>query len=118
MSNDASSGKSVKEMMIMKNVIGALALVALGSLAITGAANASPAASLAGLSEQSAPAVEQVGYRHRGHHFHGRKYWGGWGYKRHYGHGYGHGYGYGYGFKKWCYYNPYHWKCKHYGYGY
>jgi lysozyme family protein len=89
--------------MIMKNVLGALALVTLGSFAVAGSADASPAAALAGLSEQSAPAVEQVGWRHR-------RYWG-YGYRHH-------GYGYGYYWKKHCYFHPYHWKCKHYGYGY
>ena len=87
----------------MKKVIGALALLALGSFAIAGSANASPAASLAGLSEQAAPAVEQVGYRHR-------RYWG-YGYRKHYSYGYGH-----YSWKRHCYYHPHHWKCKHFGY--
>jgi hypothetical protein len=100
--------QTIKEM-IMKNVLAALALVAFGGFAVTGSANASPAAALSGI-EQSAPATEQVGYR-----FHGRKYWGGWGYRKHYGHGYGHGH---FSWKKYCYHNPYHWKCKQYGYGY
>ena len=30
--------------------------------------------------------------------------------------GYGYGYGGGYSWKKYCYHNPYHWKCKSFGY--
>jgi opacity protein-like surface antigen len=95
--------------MIMKNVLRALVLVAVSGAAAS--ANAMPAASVAGLGEQAAPAVEQVtwGHKHYGYRYGHRKFYGKhhWGYK-HYGYGYGHGYNW----KKWCYYHPYSYKCK------
>jgi hypothetical protein len=100
---------TVKEM-IMKNVLRAMALVAGFTLAAS--ANAMPAASVAGLGEQAAPSVEKVtwGHKHYGYgKFYGKHYWG----YRHYSHGYGHGYHW---WKKYCYYNPYSYKCKHFGY--
>ena len=111
------SAEPKRKEMIMKNILGALALMGFGIIA-SGSAQASPAASLAGIGEQ-APAVEQVHYY--GKRFYGRHYWGGYkpyyyGYK-HYGYGYKH-YGYGYSWKRHCYHHPYHWKCKHYGYDY
>ena len=104
----------------MKNILGALAVVALGSLGLAASANASPASSLAGLDQQAAPAMQQVTW------YGGRKFYGKYYYKPHYryyrykpyyGYGYRH-YGYGNWWKNYCHYHPYHWKCKHYGYGY
>lgn len=94
----------------MKNILAAAIVVAMGSVGMAASANAVPAASLAGIGEQAGSATEQVGFRHR----YGKK-WHGYGFRHGYGYGYGGGY---YGFKKWCYHHPYHWKCKHYGWGY
>jgi hypothetical protein len=106
--------------MMMKNVLRALALVAVGTVSMAASANAMPAASsIAGIGEQATASVEQVGWRHHGgHKFYGKRYWGGYhhGYKHHGYKHYGYGYGGGYSWKKYCYYNPYHWKCKHYDY--
>jgi hypothetical protein len=93
--------------MIMKNVLRAMALVAGFTLAAS--ANAMPAASVAGLSEQAAPSVEKVTFGHKHGRFYGRHYWG----YRHYSHGYGHGYSW---WKNHCYYHPHHYKCKYYSY--
>lgn len=89
----------------MKNVLRAMALVAGFTLAAS--ANAMPAASVAGLGEQAAPSVEKVtwGHKYYGHRkFYGKHHWG----YRHYG--------YGYHWKKYCYYYPYSYKCKRFGY--
>lgn len=94
----------------MKNVLRAMALVAGFTLAAS--ANAMPAASVAGLGEQASTSVEKVtwGHKHYGHRkFYGKHYWG----YKHYGYGYGHGYHW---WKKFCYYNPYHYKCKYFSY--
>jgi hypothetical protein len=108
MSKPNIARSTVKEMM-MKNVLRALALVAVGTVSLAASANAMPGvSSVAGLGEQASASVEQVGYNgrhHGGHHrFYGHRYWGG-----------GHYYGYGDGFswKRYCYYHPYHWKCRH-----
>jgi|EndMetStandDraft_4_1072995.scaffolds.fasta_scaffold602461_2 hypothetical protein len=106
----------------MKNILGALALAAFGTVSLAASANAMPAvSSIAGVGEQTTASVEQVGYYKRHHYGHGKWYGGHryWGHKYYgYGHGrhYGYGYGYGHSWKKFCYYNPYHWKCKHYDY--
>jgi hypothetical protein len=102
--------------MIMKNILCAAALIAFSSIAVSTSANASPAAALAGISDEASASVEQVGYRgHRRGHFYGRHYYGRhfWG-KRHYGYG-GDGYSW---WKRYCYHHPYHFKCKYYGWGY
>lgn len=88
----------------MKNILAAALIVAMGSVSMAASANAVPAASLAGIGEQAGSATEQVGFRHR-HKFHR---------KRFFFHG---GYG-GFYWKKFCYYKPWHWKCKYYDFGY
>ena len=98
----------------MKNILGAIALTIAGSFGIAASANAMPAASVAGLAEQATTSVEQVGGgRHgRGHRrFHGKHFFG---FRNFHGGG-GNGY---FWWKKYCYYNPYHWKCEKFGFGY
>ena len=96
----------------MRNILSAAALFAFGSIAVSASANASPAAALAGIGEQSQASVEQVRYRdHHRRHFYGRHYWG----YRHYGYSGGDGYSW---WKSYCYRHPYHHKCKYYGWGY
>lgn len=89
----------------MKNVLRAMTLAA--GFALAASANAMPAASVAGLSEQAAPSVEKVtwGHKHYGYgRYYGKRHWG---YRHH---------GYGYHWKNYCYHHPYSYKCKHFGY--
>jgi hypothetical protein len=83
--------------MIMKNVLGAIALLAIGSAALTGSANALPAASVAAIGGEAAPVAQQV-------HWYAR-YDGNYGYYRH-----------DYWWRKYCYYHPYYWRCDRFGY--
>jgi hypothetical protein len=92
--------------MIMKNVLVALAL--LGGVALAGSANAAPAASLAGIGERASPTAEKVHFRYFGHRYFGHRF-----FFNTYGYGYGYGYDY---WKNYCYYHPYHWKCRAFGY--
>jgi hypothetical protein len=108
------------DLTVMKNILCAAALVAFSSFGMAVSANAVPAASLAGMSEQAAPAVEQVGFG-RYHRYYNNKHYG-YGHKN-YGYGYKHnGYKYnhyGYGRKHYGYgHNNYGYGRKHYGYGY
>jgi hypothetical protein len=91
-------------MTMMKNLLCATALVAFAGFGMTASANAVPAASVAGISDHTGPAVEQVHFR-RHHRYYGRFHWG----HRFYGN---------YGRRGYCYDHPYSWKCKKYGYGY
>ena len=78
--------------------------MAFGSFAFAASANASPAASLAGIGDQAPASVEQVGYYWKRHYY--KPY-----YKHHYWHHKHYGYGHGYGWKKrHYYYRPYWYK--------
>jgi hypothetical protein len=96
----------------MKNILGALAIAAIGSISLAASAQAMPAASLAGLSNEAESSVEQVsGRKHRFGKFHGKHFFGAPKFFVYKGDSY-------YWWKKYCYSYPYHWKCKKFGFYY